>query len=61
MRYNRRREGTAMNTKITAGIIVQATSIICPSSIKRLMFLLKASVIIIYATTVIIIVIIINV
>jgi hypothetical protein len=44
-----------------AGIIVQATSIICPSSMNRLMFLLMANVVIIYATTVRIIRIIISV
>jgi hypothetical protein len=53
MRYSSRRDGTAMNTKITAGMIVQATSIIYPSNINRLMFLLKVSVISMYATTVI--------
>jgi hypothetical protein len=33
-----------MNTKMVAGASVQATSIICPSSIYRLVCLLNASV-----------------
>jgi hypothetical protein len=60
MRYNNRSDGTAMNTRITAGVIVQVTSVICPSNINRMMFLLKVSVIIIYATTLMIILMIIS-
>jgi hypothetical protein len=36
-------DGTAMNTRIIAGEIVQATSIIYPSSIYRLVYLFNAS------------------
>jgi hypothetical protein len=51
----------AIKTRIIAGASVQATSIVWPSSMNRLTYLLSASVIIMYATTVIIIRIIISV
>jgi hypothetical protein len=38
MRYRRRKDGTAIKIKITAGKIVQAISIICPSSRNGLIF-----------------------
>jgi hypothetical protein len=44
-------DGTAINTRIIAGASVYATSIICPSSIYRLVYLFSAGVIIIYTTT----------
>jgi hypothetical protein len=40
IRYSRRRDGMAINTKITAGAIVHVVSISCPSSMNRLVFLL---------------------
>lgn len=46
IRYSSRRDGTAMKIRMMAGIIVHATSIICPSSMNRLTFLLRARVII---------------
>jgi hypothetical protein len=49
-----------MNTRITAGIIVQATSVVCPSNTNRLTFWLIVNVNIMYATTTAIIRIIIN-
>jgi len=39
MRYSRRRDGIAMNTRIIASAIVQMVSIICPSKTNRLVCL----------------------
>jgi hypothetical protein len=43
IRYSDRSDGTAINTRMIAGANVQATSIIWPSSIYRLVYLLNAS------------------
>lgn len=50
----------AMNTKIIAGAIVHVVSIICPSSINRLVCLFRIRVIIMYDTVAVIISIIIS-
>jgi hypothetical protein len=42
----------AINTKIIAGAIVHVVSISCPSSMNRLVCLLRASVVIMYSTVV---------
>lgn len=60
IRYNSRRDGMAMNTKITAGAIVHIVSISCPSNMNRLVCLLRASIVIMYNTVVVIISIIIS-
>jgi hypothetical protein len=60
MRYNSCSDGAAIKIRISAGNTVQATSIICPSSMYRLISLFMARRIIIYITTVRIIRIIIN-
>ena len=39
IKYNRRRDGIAINIKVTAGAIVQIVSIIYPSSMNRLVCL----------------------
>jgi hypothetical protein len=43
-KYNSRREGRAIKIKVTAGKIVQITSIVCPSKRYRLIFKLKNNV-----------------
>jgi hypothetical protein len=58
--YNSRKDGIAINTKITAGAIVQTVSIICPSRINRLVCLFWIILIIVWNTVVMIINIIIN-
>ena len=60
IRYSRRRDGMAMNTKLTAGAIVHVVSINCPSSMNRLVCLLRVRVVIMYSTVVVIISIIIS-
>ena len=40
IKYSSRRDGTAINTKMTAGATVQIVPIICPSRINRLVCLL---------------------
>lgn len=55
-RYRSRREGRAINTRVTAGIMVQIISINCPSRRNRLIYLLKNSVNIKYPTRIVIIV-----
>jgi hypothetical protein len=39
IKYNSRRDGIAINTKMIAGAIVQTVSIICPSNINHLVCL----------------------
>jgi len=38
--YNNRRDGIAINTRMTAGAVVQMVSVICPSRMNRLVCLI---------------------
>lgn len=49
-KYSNRSDGSAMKIRVTAGAIVQISSIVCPSSKNRLMYLLKNNIIMIYVT-----------
>lgn len=50
IRYSSRKEGVVINTRITAGAIVQINSIVWPSSIYRFTFLLMVIDVIKYNT-----------